>query len=89
MITDPSTALAMYKQGNLDVLFISQEQADSIKADPILQSELHTSPLEASGINFDCLSALTYPDAQLTNPHIVRTYGLLGREKWENWDIQR
>ena len=89
MITDPSTALAMYKQGDLDVLFISQEQADSIKADLILQSELHTSPLEASGINSDCLSALTYPDAQLTKPHIVRTYGLLGREKWENWDIQR
>ncbi len=89
MIADPSTALAMYEQGNLDVLFIGQEQVESIKEDPTLRNELHTSPSEASRINLGCLSALTYPPAQLTKPYIVRTYALLGREKWKNWDIHR
>ena len=87
MIADPSAALAMYEQGNLDVLFISQERAESIKADSTLRSQLHISPSGPSGTNSDCLSALTYPAAQLTKPYIVRTYALLGREKWENWDI--
>jgi len=87
MIVDESMALTMYEQGDLDVVSASQADVESIKADPMLSSELHVAPSETMAIGSDCLATLAYPAAQLTKPYIVRTYGLPGREKWENWDI--
>ena len=88
MIADAATALSMYDQGKLDVLSVSQSDVESIKANPVLNSELHISPSKSPAIDSSCLPALTYPSAQLTKPYIVRTYALLGREKWESWDIR-
>jgi len=87
MIVDESMALTMYEQGDLDVVSVRQEDVESIKANPMLGSELHVPPSEALGMGSDCLPTLAYPPPQLTKPYIVRSYGLLGREKWENWDI--
>jgi hypothetical protein len=87
MIVDEAMALTMYEQGDLDVVSVSQADVESIKANPMLSSELHVPPSEAPLIAPGCLPTLAYPAAQLTKPCIVRSYGLLGREKWENWDI--
>ena len=86
MIADESTALAMYKEGKLDVVSVGQEDAERIKADPSLSSDLHISPSQPPLIGPGYLSTLANTPAQLTKPYVVRTYALLGREKWENWE---
>jgi len=87
MIEDTQDALAMYKKGKLDVVSVSLEDIERVKADPSLSSQLHIYPSAAATVTSGCLPTVTYPVAQLTKPYIVRTYALLCREKWEEWDI--
>ena len=87
VIEDEQEALVMYKGGKIDVTAVGEDQLEEIKADPMLSRQLRIYP--SAELASTCLPTLTYPVAQLTKPYIVRTYGLLGREKWENWDIQR
>jgi len=87
MVEDRQDALAMYKEGKLDVVSVSQEDLESVQEDAVLSSELHVSPSQHLLRGSGCLPTASYAFAQLTKPYIVRSYGLLGREKWENWDI--
>jgi len=41
MIVDKSTALAMYKDGKLDVVRIARSEITRVKASPSLRKELH------------------------------------------------
>lgn len=88
MIADEAMALAMYKEGDLDVISVSPEDVEKVKADPMLRGDLHIAPSETPDINPGCSPTLPYPPAQLTKPYIVRTYALLGRENWGNWEIR-
>ena len=87
VIEDEQEALAMYTKGKLDVACVSREEIERVKTDPLLSSQLRIYP--SAELASTCLPTLAYPVAQLTKPYIVRTYALLGREKWENWDILR
>jgi len=87
MIANDRDALDMYEQGKLDVVSVSPEDVESIKADSVLSSELHVYPSEPALIDSDCLLPLVYPPAQLAKPYVVRTYAQFGCEKWEDWDI--
>ena len=87
MIEDTQDALAMYKAGKFDVVSVSPEHIERVKADPVLSSQLHIYSSAAATVASGCLPTVTYPVAQLTKPYIVRTYALLGREKWEDWYI--
>jgi len=88
MIVDTSVALSMYEEGKLDVVSLSRKDIRQVKADSSLSKQLHIYPSETPSGGPSCLPAAAYPAAQLTKPYIVRTYALLGYEKWENWDIR-
>ena len=87
MIEDTATAFEMYEQGKLDVISVSQEDMESIQENQLLSSELHIPPSEPLFGDSGCLPTASYAFAQLTKPYMVRTYALLGREKWENWSV--
>ncbi|MHB0856609.1 MAG: peptide ABC transporter substrate-binding protein [Anaerolineae bacterium] len=49
MVTEDSTAFAMYENGELDVQNAPLDDMDRIKADPVLSKELHIAPALCTG----------------------------------------
>ncbi len=89
MFTDEELLLSMYERGKLDVISMSKQLTESVMANTSIEGQLHIYPDDLEDSVPDCLPEESHSYAELSKPHLIRSYGLFGIQKWENWAISR